>query len=228
MAKEQLFISRVKDIYRLNGIRGHLGWDQETIMPKGGAESRSDILSWLAAEVHKRMTDPELKQLISELAESGTDQDLSSNLREMKREVDKALLLPESFVQEFAKARSEALLTWQKARQESDFSLFQSSLENLVEMTRKKIEYLPKKDTPYDTLLDEYEVGMTVADYDELFEGLRVRLVPLLAKIMEAKRNMSIPKLPSEMEFSEQAQTRFCKKVSEAMGFDFDYGSTLR
>ena len=37
----------------------------------------------------------------------------------MKREVDKALLLPESFVQEFAKARSEALLTWQKARQES-------------------------------------------------------------------------------------------------------------
>ena len=224
MAKEQLFISKVKDIYRLNGIRGHLGWDQETIMPKGGAASRSDILSWLAAEVHKRMTDPELKELISELAESGIDQDLSSNVREMKREVDKALLLPESFVQEFAKARSEALLTWQKARQESDFSLFQSSLENLVEMTRKKIEYLPKKDTPYDTLLDEYEVGMTVADYDELFEGLRVRLVPLLAKIMEAKKNMSIPKLPSEMKFSEQAQTRFCQKVSEAMGFDFDYG----
>ena len=41
---------------------------------------------------------------------------------------------------------------------------------------------------------------------------------------MEAKKNMSIPKLPSEMEFSEQAQTRFCQKVSEAMGFDFDYG----
>ena len=91
-------------------------------------------------------------------------------------------------------------------------------------MTRRKIEYLPKKDTPYDTLLDEYEVGMTVADYDELFEGLRVRLVPLLAKIMEAKKNMSIPELPSEMKFSEQAQTRFCQKVSEAMGFDFDYG----
>ena len=65
---------------------------------------------------------------------------------------------------------------------------------------------------------------MTVADYDELFEGLRVRLVPLLAKIMEAKKNMSIPELPSEMKFSEQSQTRFCQKVSEAMGFDFDYG----
>ena len=49
MAKEQLFISKVKDIYRLNGIRGHLGWDQETIMPKGGAASRSDILSWLGS-----------------------------------------------------------------------------------------------------------------------------------------------------------------------------------
>ena len=97
MAKEQLFISKVKDIYRLNGIRGHLGWDQETIMPKGGAASRSDILSWLAAEVHKRMTDPELKQLISELAESGADEDLSSNLREMKREVDNLATVVENY-----------------------------------------------------------------------------------------------------------------------------------
>ena len=114
-------------------------------------------------------------------------------------------------------------MTWQKARQESDFSLFQSSLENLVEMTRKKIEYLPKKDTPYDTLLDEYEVGMTVADYDELFEGLRVSWFHFWLKLWR-QREYVIPKLPSEMEFSEQAQTRFCQKVSEAMGFDFDYG----
>ena len=145
MTKEKMFVSKVKDIYRLNGIRGHLGWDQETIMPKKGATSRADILSWLAGEVHKKMVDPELLELISDLEDSEVSLDIKANLREMKREVDKAVLLPESFVQEFAKARSEALLSWQEARKESDFSKFQPALENLVEMTREKIEMLPKK-----------------------------------------------------------------------------------
>ena len=42
---------------------------------------------------------------------------------------------------------------------------------------------------------------MTVLDYDELFEGLRSRLVPLLAKIMEAKEKMEIPSVPKDMTF---------------------------
>ena len=52
------FLGRVNDIHRLGAIQGHLGWDQETIMPKKGSESRSDILSWLAAERHNRIIDP--------------------------------------------------------------------------------------------------------------------------------------------------------------------------
>ena len=32
-----VFIERVKDIHRLGALQGHLGWDQETIMPAKGA-----------------------------------------------------------------------------------------------------------------------------------------------------------------------------------------------
>ena len=71
-------------------------------------------------------------------------------------------------------------------------------------------------------LLDEYEVGMTVADYDPLFAGLKKRLVPLLAKIM--KSDVKIPSLPEEMNFSVKAQEEFCNRVSKAMGFDFEAG----
>jgi Zn-dependent M32 family carboxypeptidase len=42
------FIIRVKDIHKISAIQGHLGWDQETIMPPKGADSRGEILSWLA------------------------------------------------------------------------------------------------------------------------------------------------------------------------------------
>ena len=34
------FISRVKDIHKIGALQGHLGWDQETIMPAKGAQSR--------------------------------------------------------------------------------------------------------------------------------------------------------------------------------------------
>ena len=71
-------------------------------------------------------------------------------------------------------------------------------------------------------LLDEYEVGMTVEDYDPLFAGLKSRLVPLLSKIM--KSEVEIPRLPDEMTFPADAQEAFCNKVSKAMGFDFEAG----
>ena len=92
----------------------------------------------------------------------------------------------------------------------------------MISLTRKKIEYLGCEDTPYDVLLDEYEVGMKVSDYDPLFAELKDRLVPLLSKIMES--NISIPSLPESLNFAEKKQQRFCNEVSKAMGFDFDAG----
>ena len=47
MASYELFIERVRDIHKIGAIQGHLGWDQETIMPAKGAKARSEIMSWL-------------------------------------------------------------------------------------------------------------------------------------------------------------------------------------
>ena len=113
MDNYSIFLNRVKDIHRLGALQGHLGWDQETIMPKKGSDSRSDILSWLAAERHNRIIDPEMGRLLSELEDDNSlDDDQSANVREMRRTYDKSVLLPSDFVAEFAKARSEALLSW--------------------------------------------------------------------------------------------------------------------
>lgn len=219
------FLGRVNDIHRLGAIHGHLGWDQETIMPKKGSESRSDILSWLAAERHNRIIDPEMGRLLLTLEKDETlDVDQSANVREMRRTYDKSVLLPSEFVAEFAKARSEALLSWQKARADSDFEAFLPQLQHLVDMTKRKIAYFGGEENPYDVLLDEYEVGMKVSDYDPLFSGLRSRLVPLLQNITKAQETRPDPTLPTELRFSIAGQTEFCTKVSQAMGFDFDAG----
>ena len=65
-------------------------------------------------------------------------------------------------------------------------------------MTNKKIDYYGVETTRYDVLLDEYEFGMKVSDYDPLFAGLKGKLVPLLQQIMEAKQTNPDPKLPED------------------------------
>ena len=221
----QEFISRVKDIHRIGALQGHLGWDQETIMPPNGAQSRGEILSWLAKEQHLRITDPLLGELVDKLSKNqGLNQDQKSNVKEIKRRFKKASKLPSEFVAEFAKTKSAALLAWQQARSESNFDLFRDTLQKLIDMTKQKIEFYGIETTPYDVLLDEFEVGMTVNDYDPLFDGLKKRLVPLLQKIMKAKEVTPDPVLPEDMTFSVEGQTEFCTKVSNAMGFDFEGG----
>ena len=225
MASYATFIDRVKDIHKIGAIQGHLGWDQETIMPAKGSKARSEIMSWLAKEQHSRITNSEFAKMIDTLeSDNSLDDDQRANVREVRRRYDKAVKLPSEFVAEFALARSQALVAWQEARAESDFAKFKPHLAKLIAMTNEKIDYYGVKDTRYDVLLDEYEFGMKVSDYDPLFAGLKSRLVPLLHKIMEAKKLTPDPTLPSEMSFPVDAQTEFCKLVSSATGFDFEAG----
>ena len=104
------------------------------------------------------------------------------------------------FVAEFALARSQALVAWQEARAESDFAKFKPLPSKTDHDQREKIDYYGVKDTRGDVLLDEYEFGMKVSDYDPLFAGLKSRLVPLLHKILKQKLTPD-PTLPSEMSF---------------------------
>lgn len=225
MSTYDSFIVAVKDIHRLQALQGHLGWDRETIMPEKGASARADMLSWLAKEAHSRLIDPSLGAMLDALETTeGLDVDQKANVREMRRSYEKAIKLPEQFVADYARSKSEAMMAWQDARSASDFSAFEPHLERLISMTKEKIAYLDFDGTPYDALLDEFEVGMKVEDYDPLFAGLRQRLVPLLDRIMAAKASASDPPWPEGLHFSIEQQTAFCTKVSEAMGFDFQAG----
>ena len=142
MANYDLFIERVKDIHKIGAIQGHLGWDQETIMPAKGGKARSEIMSWLAKEQHSRITDDGFATMIADLeADETLADDQRANIREIRRRYDKAIKLPSEFVAEFALARSQALVAWQEARADSDFAKFKPHLAKLISMTNEKIDY---------------------------------------------------------------------------------------
>ncbi len=217
------FIDEVKTVSRIQAIQGQLGWDQQVMMPPNGANARADTLAWLSGRAHETLTSKKMEDLIYELEKniSKLDDDQKTNVTEMRRTFDKSTKLPAEFIEKVTKTRSKGMGVWAEARKNNDFDLFAPLLGELVNLAREKISYLDKGNTPYDTLLDDYEVGLTVDYLDPLFAELKEGLIEILNKIMNAKKQQ-ISKL--DMTFPVKNQEAFCLKISEQMGFDFNSG----
>src|SRR5689334_6035556 len=165
-----------------------LEWDQETYMPPGALEIRSQQLEALASLVHKQRTSSSFEKALSHLIDIETgavlDQALSeaqiAALREWRRDFIRTKKLPPSFVKKFTKATSQALHAWARAKKQNSFKLFAPHFEKIVSLSRKKADLLGYREHPYDALLDLYEPEMTVQLLTPLFARLKVALVALL------------------------------------------------
>ena len=138
LALQQDFEDRMTNWYRLNGIRSHLSWDQQTIMPEKAANGRGETLSWLAGQAHSHITDGNLDEIVSLLEEEigDLDEDDACNVRRMRREIDMATKLPVALVEEMASAASEARQVWEEARAVGDFAMFAPFLQKIIDLTK--------------------------------------------------------------------------------------------
>ena len=136
-------------------------------MPRGGVEHRANQLSLLAGLGHEWSTSPRIGELLSQL--EGTDLEPNSaqavNVREARREYDRATKLPQTLVEEMTKVTSLAQQSWIDARKADDFSQFESWLDKIIKLKREEANAVGFGDgVPYDALLDEYEPGTTTAE----------------------------------------------------------------
>ncbi|MCK9910307.1 carboxypeptidase M32, partial [Microbacteriaceae bacterium K1510] len=78
---------------------------------------------------------------------------------------------------------AQAGTVWEDARANNDFGMFRPYLEKIVKMQLEFIDYWGHNGVKYDTLLDMYEPGMTVAQMDPMFATLREKTVSLVSAI---------------------------------------------
>ncbi len=212
----------------LLGSVGHVvSWDQETYMPDGAAPLRSEQLQMLSGMVHDRASSSELGELIARAAEESVvnnDELAQANVREAKRDYDKATKLPKELVEEMAKCASLGMTGWREAREKQDFSLFLPWLEKTVELNRRKAECLgiPAGGEAYDALMDTFEPGMTAQRTAEIFAPLREFTVDLLARVQQSGVEPDMK--PGTTELPIDKQREFCAAVIEQMGYDFTAG----
>ena len=83
-------------------------------------------------------------------------------------------------------ASNKAYGAWLSAKKANDFSLFRDALADLIHYCRVNIDLRDeKKDSYYNTCLDDYEKGGSIEQLDAFFAALKARIVPLLGRIVK-------------------------------------------
>lgn len=221
---------RLRDIAHIASAISVLHWDQDVHMPPKGADYRAKTISHLSGLVHQKFvaldSDGLLTNLKKQFKQGKYSDEEMALVREVWRDYSRQKKLPEAHVRELAELSSKAPVVWAKAREKSDFKLFQPLLEKMFVLQRRSAEYLGFTDSPYDALLDMYEPGMTVKKTTLILGDLKKFLIPFIAKIKtaKAKAKIKIDTGKIEGDFPIPEQFEFNKFVAANLGYDLDAG----
>ncbi|HWH15373.1 MAG TPA: carboxypeptidase M32 [Miltoncostaeaceae bacterium] len=204
----------------IGGTLSMLGWDRETVMPRGGAESRARQMGTLSAILHRELTRADLTEPLEELhAGGGLPPERARQVALMRRQRAKALRVPESLVRALSEARSRSVSTWIRTRPSGDYAAFAVPFTEVVRLRREEAALLAESGEHYDALLDEFEPGARVATLEPVFADLRARLAPLVAACADRRR----PELPARA-WPVEAQLALAREIAEMVGYDADRG----
>ena len=201
----------------LSQVAGRLGWDQETMMPRGAAEQRGEEMAALEGVLHARRTDPRVGDWLA--AAQPTDEVGAAQLREIRKSYDRNTKVPADLAAELARVTSLAQGIWADARATAEWEACRPTLEQVVALRKEEGAALAGNGDVYDALLQDYEPGTTAAEIAELFDALRPGLVTLAARIADASH-------PPEVDhpFAEDLQLALSREMAEAFGYDFTRG----
>ncbi|MEP1587089.1 MAG: carboxypeptidase M32, partial [Tateyamaria sp.] len=82
------------DTQALGQVAGRLGWDQETVMPRGAALQRGEEMAALEAVLHARRTDPRVGDWLAAIDVAALDEVGAANVREISRSFERASKVP--------------------------------------------------------------------------------------------------------------------------------------
>ena len=215
-------LAEISDLVAASAL---MGWDQQVNMAPGAAEDRGAQISTLERIIHIKATSQELGGLITDLEgevqKLDADSDNARLVKVARRDYDKRTKVPTEYVAEMARVSSVAQTVWEKAKKESNFSLFQPHLEKLVGLRRQYADFFAPYTHIYDPLLDDFEPGLKTADVKSIFDGLRPKQVALIQAISQ-KPQMDSSFL--KLNYPEKGQLDFGREVITSFGYDWDHG----
>ena len=207
-----------RETQALSQVAGRLSWDQETMMPRGAADQRSEESGAMQAVLHARRTEARRGDLLAAAEAEETGEVARAQLRHIRRDFDRAARVPADLAVALARLTSRAQGQWAEARAANDYAAFAPVLAEVVRLKREEAAAVAQGGDLYDALLDDFEPGMTAARLDALFAEMRPRLVDLRARALDR----DWPALDAQ--FDTDAQLRLSRELAHHFGYDFTRG----
>ena len=206
-----------KELSVLGGIGALLGWDHMTYMPPAGATERSEQTALLSRLSHEIVISDEFWKHITRLSKNIDDLDKKDRnvVSRLEKDVEKARKIPSDFVERMAKITTFAYQAWENARAKNEFKIFAPNLEKIIDLEKEYCDYIKLPGPSYNSLLDDYEEGMTVKKLEQEFSFLESKLVEILEKIKSSQiyEKQKKPNIKLESE----KQKKLCNLIYEKM-----------
>ncbi|MFA3915543.1 carboxypeptidase M32 [Ruegeria hyattellae] len=201
----------------LGMIAGRLGWDQETVMPRGAASQRGEEMAAIEAVLHGRRSDPRVGDWLA--SAEAPDEAGAAQLREIRRAYERTVKVPADLAKRIAQVTSEAQGKWAQARADEDVVAFLPVLEEVVALKREEGAALASGGDVYDALVEDYEPHTTAAQIGAIFDAMRPRLVDLRARLLARPMPAGV-----EETFEEAKQMDLTRLLARVFGYDMDRG----
>ena len=197
-------------------------YDAETAAPAESAAGRAEAVEELSRAQFALLTAPEVDKLLDD-AEAAADtapdaEQVRAEVRELRRMLGQIRPIPADEYAAFERLTQEAVAAWAKAKKANDFALFAPYLEQLVAGRRRQAGQIAPGKDPYETLLDQYERGLTIEKCDAFFATVRAAIVPLLAEI--ERRGSAIRTDFLDQDWPLPAQRELSRKIMRLWGMD--------
>ena len=179
---------RLAEIADLGKTAALLSWDQQVMMPSGGAAIRAEQLATVGRIAHTKFISPEIGRLLDDLHDFGEQHEYdsfeASLVRVVRHDWEKACKVPVDLRAEMARSGSLAIPVWVEARKNNDFGSFLPALKKNLALRRRYIECFDGDYAePYDAVLDDYERGMTAAEVRVLFDYVKEHQAPIVKEV---------------------------------------------
>lgn len=218
------FLSYEERFQAFNAAFALMGWDDETLAPRGARELSGKLRSVLFGEYYNLTTCAEFREIVMALSE---DKSLSPYEAEIVRKAKKDILsteaVPKEVLQDYQELSIKSWTEWEDAKEKKDFTPYRETLGKMIRATKNVTEYKNfNHEDLYDVLLNEYEEGFTQEVLDEFFGLLRSEIVPLLKEC--EKKNASIRTDFLRRKYDIEKQKEFSNFLAGYIGFDFNRG----
>jgi carboxypeptidase Taq len=214
-------LDHVQRLTYVGDAGGLLDWDQQVMMPEAGTPARAKQKSALSSLRHDLLTDDDLAGWLDDLDGASLSPEQSAVVREVRREHERAVRVPEDLVERISEASSNALPVWEAAREDADFSAFEETLSELVDLKREYAAAIDPDRDPYEVLFEEYEPYLGVDTAQRVLERLAEELPPLIEAVGESD---VAPADPFPGTYAEADQRALAEALLDELGYDWSRG----